>query len=107
MTSESDDDFIRQFVDKPRLRKKLVAKATVPQLKKLVEFILNFDSALIPSKKRKSLSKRFGKLLKGNYKNLTKARRTFLQNLKPLAEIVEAVWCGITDKSICELLNNG
>lgn len=61
MAADSEEDFIRQFVDKPRLRRKLVAKATVPQLKKLVEenkFILNFDTALIPPKKRKSLSKR-------------------------------------------------
>lgn len=107
MTREVDHEFIRQFIDKPRLRRSLITKATIPQLKSLVEFILNFDSALIPEKKKKSIRNRFGKLLKGNYKNLTVARRISLGNLKPLSEIVKAVWCGITDRSLYEVITHG
>lgn len=102
-----EERFVQSFVDKPKTRKALLQKASLEELKALIEFILNFSDSPLPPKRKAILTKKFKPLLKQSYKNLEFARKFLLKKIKILSELIKIVLCSYRDKSICEFLTHG
>lgn len=105
MRLQDNATFLETFVNNNRGRNSLLNKASEEELKTLVECILNFES--VHSEFKDKLEKRFAKLFKIEFENLSRVKRAFHKHLAELVCLVEIVLASYREREICQVLSNG